>query len=372
MRERWSVRGLVTWALLISFASALPVFAIAYLRLFQLRSHARTWAELAQASRWLGIGAICGGADGAKMAEADLNRWRDAVAVLETGSGRWLQNDVLRERLAALQIELGGVLRGPESGWTTWARGHCDELAQLSSLALAESIHLGLDPAARADRFEDIALRDITAYLAVWLMLAVALVLWMRRLVVRPARRLARVMQRIADGDLSARVPVVDGGEMLELATAVQRAVQRFEQRDRLKAQKIVEVRDLVRRLIELIEQPVLVIGIDQRIDYANQAAAVAFGEKQQSLEGAELARLPGGEAVMTAVDEIVRGGEATADRLLSTHPLRQDQHVARCAVVRDPVGVPSRVIMVLKSAEGAWWRRLFRTGSTDEAVDAT
>ena len=119
--------------------------------------------------------------------------------------------------------------------------------------------------------------------------------------------------------------------------------------------------RHAARRLVELVDQPVLVIGLDRKIDYANSAAGRAFDEKLAKLEGMELTRLPGGAAVINAMEEILRHGDVVSDRVVSTNPLSRDQHLAHCAVVRDRDGNPSRIIMVLKAQEGAWWKRLFR-----------
>jgi PAS domain-containing protein len=362
----WSVRRIATWALSVALAGMLPLAGVVYWRLFTMQSEERLWAELAQASRWLSVGTTCGGSDSAAQAREDLVRWKGALAQLNEGAARWFQSAHLVRRLAVLEDDVTASLRGPDSQAAAWVRARCDDFAHVSALALDESIRLGTEPASRVYRLEDVALRDVTTYLVVWVTLMIGLVAWMRRAIVQPAMRLSRVLTRIADGDLSAEVPTTHGGEMLELAQSIKLAVERFEQRDLLKIRKIIEVRDLVRRLLEVLEQPVLVIGLDRKVDYANSAAARAFDEKLDTLEGMELTRLPGGEAVINAMDDIVQHGEVVSDRLLSTNPLRQDQHLAHCAVVRDRDGNPSRVIMVLKSAEGAWWKRLFRASETD------
>ena len=214
----------------------------------------------------------------------------------------------------------------------------------------------------------DLAIRDVTAYLAIWIVAGGWLLWWLPRVIVRPARQIARVVQRIAEGDLSTDIPSMYGGEMLELAQVTQRAVDHFEQRDRLMARKIVEQRELVRRLVEMLDEPVLVVGTRHKIDFANRAAALAFGEQPESFEGADLTHIPGGEAVIAMVREILGRGDRHADGIVSTDPLRQRQHLARCAVVRDDIGNPSRVVMFLKDAEGAWWKRLFKGGGAAEA----
>lgn len=360
MRLNWSIRRATSVALLLCYASVLPLLGIVYYRLFQVRGEAPAWARLAQASRWLSVGVTCGGAASSEIAREDLERWRDALSGLVTHDSIRGRQSPLGQHLRVLMTEVEQAWAGDSGQWVPWVRSHCEEVGNLAELALQHAIDLGLDPSSRADRYEDLALRDVTAYVAVWIVVAVGLFIGLRRFVVRPTAKLGRVLNRIAAGDLSAEIPRVGQGEMLALSRAVEAAIETLQQNRALAAERVVEVRALVRRLIGLMEQPALVIGVDYRVDYANEAAATAFGE-ERSLEGVELERLPGGDAVMAAVDHLVQAGEAHNDRMLDNMPAGMGEHLAQCAVVRDGRGNPRRVIVLLRAVEGSWWRRLWK-----------
>ena len=100
--------------------------------------------------------------------------------------------------------------------------------------------------------------RDVVSYCAVWLILSGLVFFWLRRYVDTSAKVLARVMTRIADGDIAAPIPKVRGAALQQLAGALKSLLTRMEGRDRLKSQKIQELSLLVRRVIDSIEQPVL------------------------------------------------------------------------------------------------------------------
>lgn len=218
----------------------------------------------------------------------------------------------------------------------------------------------GLDLGRGAAVHADLAIRDVVVYLAVWLAGAVLLLAWTRRQVVRPALQLRNVLQRAADGDLDAPVQVVAGGEMRLLSETLQLALRRFGERERLQGERLTEMRSLVQRLVELFDQPVLVVGSDVLLDYANEAAALAFGASVAELRNAELAQLPGGTALTDLVREVLRSEEGRVERVIEAAAIVQQRHVARCCLVRDARGAPSRVVVLLKREPGAWWKRLW------------
>jgi HAMP domain-containing protein len=353
LQRAWPIRRVVGAALLAAFASVLPLVGIVFYRLEQTRSRAPVWARLAEASRWLSVGAVCNGAASADQAKDDLTRWRAAVKGLREQRG-WIDGQALAAHLSSFDMELERTMSQDASSWAPWVSGRCHEAQMLADQALERAVQLGLDPSSRAERFEDLALRDVTTYLAVWVGFCGLLFAGVQRRVTRPTAELERVLSRIAEGDLSATLP--DGGAVPELTGALRRAVQRFEQRDRLKLSRLAEQRTVIRRMVELMEQPVLIAGVDHKLDFANAAAGRAFGEAGDSLEGVDLKLLPGGEALQALMDDIIRVGDATGESLLP-----DAKHLARCAVVRDDRGAPSRVILVLRDAEGAWWRKLWK-----------
>jgi HAMP domain-containing protein len=359
MGRGWSLRRLVTVSLLLSFALATPFVGLVFYRLHALHAQAPRWAQHAEASRWLSIGAACQCLVTDAMAADDLERWRAAVARLLTGDRAWLGAGTLAPRLLALAVELDAVRAQAEGSWGAWVRSHCDEVRNVGAVALEHAVRAGLDPRSRGDRYEDLAVRDAATYVAVWSVLAAALLVWARRRVVQPIRRLERVMRRIADGDLGAEVPLVDGGELGRLAQVLRSAVERFERRDAQLRDKVTEMRELLRRMLDIVELPVLVVGAEHVVDYVNGAAAAAFAAEPTALQGQPLERLAGGEALGRLVDVLMREGEVRIEAVLEATGLNR-KHVADCVVVRNTRGEATRVLIVLRAAAGGWWRQLW------------
>ena len=207
----------------------------------------------------------------------------------------------------------------------------------------------------------DPGIRDVIVFLAVWLVFAVVLLFWVRRRVVRPAQLIINTLQRVADGDLDANVPALASGEMAELAVALEHAIRRFDRRDHLKVQRIIEMRNLVDRVLAFVEAPAIIIGVDGKIDYVNPLAAEAFGAPIDVLVGAELTHVPGGDALRQVVDQVLTSGVGHEDHPLDLRGVFKVPHVARCTLVRDGRGAPTRVIVMLEAEKGPWWQRLWQ-----------
>ncbi len=368
--RNWSLRSVVTVALLASYVSLPPLLAIVYYRLLQVGAAGQGWAQRAEASRWLAQGLVCQGAEGSGMARADLERWRDALVRINAGAGAWLGDRELSARLAALEDGVRRALRERPEAQAPWVRGRCGEVEALAALVLERAIGLGLDPASRPDRYEDLALRDVTVYAAGWAMVAVLLLVWARRRVVAPTRQLEHVVARIADGDLDVRVPVTAEGEIRKLAEALQQAVERFDRRDTLKTHKVAEMRALVERLVEALPEPVLVAGVDGKIDFANGGAAALLEEEVDRLPGVDVGRLRGGAVWRQLIDEVRTGSDAHSQRELAAEEFGLDRLAVHCALVRDHAGEPSRVVMILRPSEG-FWQRLFKAKGGEAAASS-
>ena len=92
------------------------------------------------------------------------------------------------------------------------------------------AIKMGLDPGARREHFEDLAVRDLVSYLALWFIGVCILIVWAQRRVTDPVYRLERILKRVTDGDLSTDIPSPGQGEMQRLTLALKEAIERFEQ----------------------------------------------------------------------------------------------------------------------------------------------
>jgi methyl-accepting chemotaxis protein len=300
------------------------------------------------------------------MAQADLQRWGQALGRILTHPG--FLDATEEARAAELRGEIDGVLDGDAPQWTPWVAAHCLEVGQLAEASLSRAIDIGNDPASRSDRYDDLAMRDVVLYVACWLAVGVGLFAWVRRRAVIPARRLAAVVGRVAEGDAGASIPEVEAGEMGELARAIGMAIHRFEREETLRRGHLGEMRNLVRQLVELVPKPVLVIRVDGRLDYANAPAGEAFGEVCRRLEGCDLGELAGGDEVRRLVDEVLGSAESLAvpTSAASTSTARSDlARAARLqgsAIVRDVQGEATRVVLVFRS--GTIWERLLRNTS--------
>jgi len=211
----------------------------------------------------------------------------------------------------------------------------------------------------------DYGFRDFSLALVFWLIGGVLGAVFLHRRIDGPASRLANLMKRVADGDWSATIPPSGDPILEDIALSIGNALERFEKRDRLRVERLSETRSLIRRVLELVDAPVLVIGFHARhsltLDYANGATASAFGESLESLEGAKLDSVPGGETLRNLVETVLESGGAHFNSTLDEDNEVSPDHVADCAIVRNRLGIPTRLVVVLKKAEEeAWWRRLW------------
>lgn len=99
-----------------------------------------------------------------------------------------------------------------------------------------------------------------------------ALVIWwvVRREVLAPVGRLAHVAGRVADGDLSARVGSLSGGELGRLGSEVDAMTGRLGEMIQQAGQQGV----FLQGLVDAAPDPMVVIGDDHRIVLANRAYA--------------------------------------------------------------------------------------------------
>jgi HAMP domain-containing protein len=211
----------------------------------------------------------------------------------------------------------------------------------------------------------DYGLRDFSLALVFWILGGVLGAYFLHQRIDRSALRLSNLMKRVADGDWSATIPAPGDPILEDIACSIGDALERFEKRDRLRVERLSETRSLIRRVLELVDAPVLVIGFHARhsltLDYANGATASAFGESLESLEGAKLESVPGGDTLRNLVETVLESGGAHFNSTLDDKAEVSPNHVADCAIVRNRLGIPTRLVVVLKKTEEeAWWRRLW------------
>lgn len=360
LAERWSASHVATAALGLVLAATLPLVGVVYYRLHQSRSHAPIWAELARASRWLSTSAVCDGGASAEMARQDLQRWSEALVRLTADRAGWAADGALAAQLAGMALEIERTRRAASGEQLLWTQGNCGSVRRLGERSLDRAIAKGLDPSSRGDRYEDLALRDVTVLSALWLLAFGLTLRWARGAIVRPVRRLRQVMQRVADGDLSAEIPLVAEGEMVQLGRALRRAIHGFERRDRAKSDKLWEMRELVRHAVDACEQPLLVLGREREVEYANRAAAALLGRPAEDLVELRLTGASDTRALMQTIEaafaEAPRAGELASEA----------EPALRHVVVHDARGHAARLIITLEAAEKATWRRLLGLAASD------
>ncbi len=211
----------------------------------------------------------------------------------------------------------------------------------------------------------DYGLRDFSLAAGFWLLGGFGVVFFLQRRIDRPGSQLANVMKRIADGDWAATIPPQEDAVLESISCSIQRAFGHFETREQLRIARLGEMRGLIRRVLDLVDAPVLVIGFHAKhtlkLDYANAATASAFGDSLESLEGASLCSVPGGKVLCDLVDRVLESGGAHFSSIVGNDELSSSSHVADCALVRNRLGIPTRLVVVLKTVEEeAWWRRLW------------
>lgn len=210
-----------------------------------------------------------------------------------------------------------------------------------------------------------LALRDLVMGVAGWGLLGLLVVGWVARNIDRGGRQLANLAARIAEGDWKTTIPMPEDPVLADAALGMRQALERFERRDRLRISRLQETRGLIRRLLELGDAPVVVIGIHAQnrltLDYSNKATSEAFGESLESMEGVVLEEVPGGDSLKVLAERILSEGSAHLKTSLEEEMGPDASLIADCAVVRNRVGMPVRLVVILKKvAEKAWWRRVW------------
>lgn len=210
-----------------------------------------------------------------------------------------------------------------------------------------------------------LSLRDFSMCVALWALSGVFLTFFVRRQVDRASRQLCNVLRRVAEGDWTTPLPTLSDPVLEEALSLVGKGVSLFEARDAARREHLGDARGLIGRLLELGTSPVLVIGIHGggrlTLDYANEKTSEAFGESLEGRGGTSLEEVPGADALRALVETLLESGNAHFHTTLGENHALLSEQVVDCAVVRNPVGMPTRLVVVLREgSDKAWWRRLW------------
>ncbi len=295
--------------------------------------------------------------------ERALRSTLDALKTSVTGLVRMAPREIPEESMLALN-DL--VLRSQSAVFQALRLvQYPQEGAQQAAMARARLIMTTL--ATDSERIESIAMvnfaslesaavnamstigRDLLILFLVLLFAVPVFVGFMPGWLVSPLIRLKRLGQRVESGKIR-ELNVTGNDEISQLARVLKDALMWREELDNKKSAKIFEVRNVLRAVITLVDESVLIIDKNCKINYANQSAAHLFATESHHLEGnnltdsiyapslfADIKKAVEGDVMETAVRETVEFSDGRVQTLL-----------ARLTGVRNREGEISRVVLVL------------------------
>jgi PAS domain-containing protein len=180
-------------------------------------------------------------------------------------------------------------------------------LSQNMTTRARESVARG---GSEAVRYGQRAQRNAVTIFLVTGLLLIYLVFYLPRRIFLPFQRIIRALGAISRGDTGFPFPEVDARDELgELSRAFQKAMSELRSYNILKTAKIIDAGKRLRRIMEEIDEAVLFISPDLRIDYANASAEKLFPSAAEAATK-NLRDLPEIWAVIGAqLEEISRSG---------------------------------------------------------------
>lgn len=168
---------------------------------------------------------------------------------------------------------------------------------------------------------------------------------------IAPLSYLRGLAQRIERGK-QARDPVAQGNDEIAAVTrALRAALRRLEETDKKQKHKIFEMGRLLRAIIAPLQDAVLVVNPNQKIAYANAAAASLLGRETHHLESCPVDEACWSAQLQDALSR-ARSGDIDDQGLdVSMEMLdgRVMQIHVQLATVRDQAGEIARVVVVMR-----------------------
>jgi PAS domain S-box-containing protein len=164
-----------------------------------------------------------------------------------------------------------------------------------------------------------------------------------------PLLRLRRIEHQVEEGRIR-EMKVSGRDEVSQVATAVRNALLWREEMDQKKSAKIFEVRNVLRTVITLVEEGVLILDRDSKMNYVNQVAAHMFGHESHEMEGRMLADYVFAPELLNAIQKARMGdsSEANFATSIEVHDGQKIEVWASVGAVHDRTGDVSRVVAVL------------------------
>ncbi|TNF26166.1 MAG: HAMP domain-containing protein [Deltaproteobacteria bacterium] len=195
----------------------------------------------------------------------------------------WLEDRIAetaeRLQLGALPYEMAG--RGIAGAWIAGRSHRAAEAARLvrsGFRTLRRSIHDEMSEQAGGIKGEvDAANRYLVTLVLLTLVYVAALILVLPTRLVGPLRHLRAVMDRAAAGHVDAEARALGKDEVGQLGRALNALLRRVRTFDALKRDRIVQDREHIRRLLELVPGAYAILDPQHRIEHANRAFRKLF-----------------------------------------------------------------------------------------------
>ena len=168
---------------------------------------------------------------------------------------------------------------------------------------------------------------------------------------IAPLERIRGVAQRIERGK-QVREPVARGKDEVALVTrALRKALRRLEENDKKQKHKIFELGRLLRTLIGPLQDAVLVVNPNNKIAYANTAAAQLLGRETHNLESSPVDEACWSAQLQDAIERARSGDVDDAGVNVSIEVLdgRVIQSHVQLGTVRDQAGEVTRIVVVMR-----------------------
>jgi len=140
-------------------------------------------------------------------------------------------------------------------------------ITSLARESLIKNSEEGMKYGARAQR------NTLTLLLGVSLLL-ILMIYYIPRRIFLPYKKMIHVLKAISRGEIQTDMSYIEkGGEFEELSSSFEQAISRLKYFNDLKTEKIIEIKRNYRRILEEIEEGVLIFTSDLNLIYANEPA---------------------------------------------------------------------------------------------------
>jgi two-component system, NtrC family, sensor histidine kinase KinB len=279
---------------------------------------------------------------------------REAANVTVPGEGELVREigELYRDYVATVDAVFAGPAEGRSEAYFR------ELLPRFTAIKarVQNVIHLNQGSMEDADhQAKALARRTVRAAILVSLA-AVLFALWfawlLPRSITRPIEGLTRSARAVGEGDLDVVVEEPDVTELAALANAFTRMTARLRAYRESSLGELLAAKDLARKTLECMLDPVVVWGRDGAALLANEAATQAFGIEAGTADELRTSGRPVPEAITIARDEVFATGLPVLPRSLSEAMPRRapdgDRHyLVRAAPLRAAPGEKPGAIVV-------------------------